>query len=487
MPQRGSESHGSEKYRPEMNRPETDGIADGLLCPRSIDAPLHAQGILPVAEQESFDRHLGECSICRSALEEANEVFAELRRVSPTISGRDLLPDVLARIAAAEKNNAKNNAKDEATTKANLVERPRRRVRISLAAAALLLAGLLFASGRLLRRLDEAPPGPEGALERALAWLEHAQEPAGGWSAVRWGGQARFDVGLTGLGVLALLSADRSPPAAAWKAVEAILAAQEPDGCFGPEFSGTLYNHGIATVALLRALGSPVEDQTARERLHGSIDRAIDRAIAFTRATQSPPGGWGYLGGEPGMATTAATFWPLQSLLLARASGRKGLDEAIAGGFAHLKRVSDAEGRIGYRRPGEFPNGSEALTSMGAICVLQGGSDAEFGREGKARLLDGVVRDGFGREKAGGEGGTLYGDFLRTQAIEAHPGPAGLSGRHGPQKQGPQKHWPQKLLASAQVQSGPEAGSWEPSDKWSAAGGRVYSTALAALILRSKS
>ncbi len=434
--------------------PELDPLRDGVHCPRSIDAPLHSQGILPGAEQESFERHLAECSICRSAVEEASDVIAELRRASPAETRRDLLPGLLTRIDA------------EAKGEAGL-----RRRRFSIAAAALLLVGLLFGSRWLPRRLDDPPVGPERAFDRALAWLEHAQEPAGGWSAERWGGQARFDVGLSGLGVLALLSTDRSPPAAAWRAVNALLAAQELDGRFGPEFSGTLYNHGIATVALLRVLDARVDDEASRERIRGAIDRALE----FTKVAQSPAGGWGYLGGEPGEATTAATFWPLQSLLLARGSGWRGLDEAIAGGFAHLKRVSDSQGRFGYRRPGEFPNGSEALASMGAICVLRGGSDREFGREGKARLLDGILRDGFTARPDGR--GTFYGDFLRTQALEGHAVLGGSSGRHSPQE----------LLASGQVRSGPEAGSWEPSDRWSAAGGRVYSTALAALILRTKS
>jgi hypothetical protein len=39
------------------------------------------------------------------------------------------------------------------------------------------------------------------------------------------------------------------------------------------------------------------------------------------------------------------------------------------------------------------------------------------------------------------------------------------------------------LLVSEQVQQGEHAGSWEPRDMWSGYGGRVYSTALAALCL----
>ena len=39
------------------------------------------------------------------------------------------------------------------------------------------------------------------------------------------------------------------------------------------------------------------------------------------------------------------------------------------------------------------------------------------------------------------------------------------------------------LLVAEQVQAGPAAGSWEPRDAWGPYGGRVYSTAVAALSL----
>ena len=40
-------------------------------------------------------------------------------------------------------------------------------------------------------------------------------------------------------------------------------------------------------------------------------------------------------------------------------------------------------------------------------------------------------------------------------------------------------------LVASQVREGPERGSWEPQDRWAATGGRVYATALGALILQA--
>ncbi|GAH78662.1 unnamed protein product, partial [marine sediment metagenome] len=40
-------------------------------------------------------------------------------------------------------------------------------------------------------------------------------------------------------------------------------------------------------------------------------------------------------------------------------------------------------------------------------------------------------------------------------------------------------------LLERQVKTGPHSGSWEPSDRWGRAGGRVYATAMAALSLQA--
>ena len=41
-----------------------------------------------------------------------------------------------------------------------------------------------------------------------------------------------------------------------------------------------------------------------------------------------------------------------------------------------------------------------------------------------------------------------------------------------------------QALLSKQSQHGEDLGSWSPDDRWSAVGGRLYSTAMASLALR---
>ena len=42
-----------------------------------------------------------------------------------------------------------------------------------------------------------------------------------------------------------------------------------------------------------------------------------------------------------------------------------------------------------------------------------------------------------------------------------------------------------EMIVESQVKAGPHSGSFEPLDRWSATGGRVYSTAMAALSLQA--
>jgi hypothetical protein len=244
------------------------------------------------------------------------------------------------------------------------------------------------------------------------------------------------------------------------RAVAFLKHQQSRDGRFGPLFPGALYNHAIATVAMLEAL--------AREG-DGSLRQPIDRALRFLCRSQMPSGGWGYLGCASEPANTAMTCWPLQGLILARGLGFGGLDAAIRGGLRHLARVCDEDGRPGYRRAGDFLHGPEALASMAAFCLLLAKDRTVIPSSARSRLLDQIERS-----CAVASGRNFYRDFFLLSAADAHsPG-----GRRGVRREAVEH------LAAEQVSNGPNRGSWDPTDLWSATGGRVYSTALATLMLQ---
>jgi hypothetical protein len=159
-------------------------------------------------------------------------------------------------------------------------------------------------------------------------------------------------------------------------------------------------------------------------------------------------------------------------LLLARALGWEGLDAPIAAGFSHLLRACDEAGRIGYRRSGDFPYGPDGLSSMGALCVLLDHDRVVFPDALRRRLVDRVLRAQVPESPARRD---LYREFFLSSALHVlPPGHAGRSREDLP-----------RLLAAEQVRVGPHRGTWEAIGPWAAAGGRLCSTALAALILES--
>ena len=438
------------------------GTPEGPSCPRRVDATAYLQGELTAEARGAFARHLLDCSPCQEEVRETRDLLERLWAAPRDGGSVDLAPRVLARARALEAGAA------------------HRRTRLlawaAVAAAAAFLA--LLGWREIGSRKDHRPAaviverdlslGPvEGAVSRALDWLAATQEPSGRWSASRWGGHSQYDVGVTGMAALAFLINERGGAeglprvlaAAPDRAVRFLLREQAPGGRFGPEFPRTLYNHGIATVALLEALA-----RSGDVGLRGPIERAL-RYIERARA---PEGGWGY--SDDGRPNTALTCWPLQALLLARAQGFGGLDEPIRGGFEHLARVSDGAGRLGYQRRGDSPpGGPDTLSAMGAYCAAFAGDSLPA--EVRGRLLDGVVREG----ASGNLGRDLYHDYFLSSLLAALPGHRG--GR-----------WPEGAslqIAGRQVQEGSERGSWAPQDPWGAAGGRIYSTAAAALILQA--
>lgn len=358
-----------------------------------------------------------------------------LRAVRPESLGRDLSQDILLRI------------------------RRRRRVRAwsvafsgAAAAAACLALALLWRSP-----VVEEPP----QLARAMDWLLSAQEPDGRWDAERWGGQAQYTVGLTGLATLALvgdgthLKGRRAE--AASRAVRYLCSQQGPSGRIGPRSGGLLYNHGIATVALLEFYGATGDT---------AVKGVLDGAIGYTIRSQGEAGGWGY-GLDPGEPpNTAVTAWQVYSLLLAGSQGWEDARLPAGRGLAWLRSMMSPDGTVGYRSPGEHPYGTDALAAMAGFLLLAPGQPRDAAL---ARLAELIVRSA----AAPREGLDYYRDYFLSYAVYAASAGEEAGRLYGELR---------KCLEGLQTPSG----SWEPADRWSLAGGRIYSTALAALSLQAE-
>ena len=421
-------------------------------CNYNKDVLAYLQNELSPDEARQFKEHLDACSDCQRVLADYQRLLVRLRRVSPeSIRGRGNLAE-----RVLEEVNRRS------------IRQPRYLLRTIAAAAAVLV--ILGIGWWVIYHHSPAttlyPTGTDETISKALDWLARNQDESGAWPVEKWGGQKQYEVALTGLSVMALAGSEsddtRKYLTNIRKGIKFIINQQSVDGQFGPRFSGTLYNHGIATACLLEVYALFKDKE---------LKPPIREALRYLESTQTPNGGWGYLlASEP--PNSAVSFWALQSLLLAKGLGfagserneSKGLDRSLERGFQWLVNISDESGRLGYRTIGEFPYGEETLSAMAVFCYTYGGARYLAEKEKYQNLLKGLS------QKAALNNQTDYYRFYFMAYLE-HPDLA---------------EWHKRLainLVKSQSRETALAGSWEVCDQWGKVGGRVYTTALAVLTL----
>ena len=330
------------------------------------------------------------------------------------------------------------------------------------------------------------------ALDRALAWLVAHQDEDGRWDADEFmkrdpladaregAGQPAHDVGVTGLAVLALLGGGHSIDSGLYsdsvaRAVTWLCTQQsESTGLIGAKIGIAFhYGHAIATMALSEAY-----DISGSPGLRVSAQSGLD----YTTLARNRRGVWRYEEPPVGDNDTSVTGW----MVLALTTGlRAGLDidhDSLANARRWLDEITDAStGRVGYsaigepssRTPGindEHPRESgEAMTALGLHCRYLMGQVPSTNKimEKHAALLKRKLpewsKDGLSVD--------LYYWFHATYAMHYMGGPSAEA-------------W-QEALLPAILHSQRGDGSWDPNGAWGHAGGRVYSTALMALMLEA--
>jgi hypothetical protein len=319
-------------------------------------------------------------------------------------------------------------------------------------------------------------PQAEAAVQAALRWLAANQSPNGRWEAQRFGaGQerhvlghdrrgagAKADTAMTGLALLAFLGAGHTHQQGDYtpnvrRGIDYLVGVQGRDGNLGgqAELFAFMYCHGMAALALSEAYA-----MTGDERLKAPVTAAV----RFTLAAQHPTtGGWRYQPREQG--DTSQLGWQLMALKSAELAGIAMPDEARDGAVGFLKSVGSGRfgGRASYR-PGE--RASRPMTAEALVC----------------RQFLGMARDNPAADEAGDY---LLEELPSADRINLYYWYYGTLGMY--QLQG--RHWElwnealQDTLLRRQITSGDLAGSWDPDCVWGGYGGRVYSTAMAALCL----
>jgi hypothetical protein len=300
----------------------------------------------------------------------------------------------------------------------------------------------------------------ERAVRAALEWLSRNQHADGHWSSRDHGGEVDADGAMTGLALLAFLGAghthrDEGPyRATVDRAIAWLLARQAPDGDLrgGSPRSDTMYGQTIATVALCEAYA-----MTRDASLAGPVRQALAFVIAKADAAQR---------GETKVQDTAVIGWLVMTVESARRAGFDPPMQIVDGARRWLDQISapPSGGRYAYRR-GERPSPAMTAEAM-FVQQLLGRSAAEARMVASAEF----VAESLPRWSSDAPTHHWY---YATLALFQHQGE-------------PWERWNAALteaLLEHQRTDGELAGSWDPQDRWSRAGGRVYQTAVCALSL----
>jgi hypothetical protein len=310
----------------------------------------------------------------------------------------------------------------------------------------------------------------EQAVEEALVWLAKAQSDDGRWDVdgfktlSRCGGggdRSDDDVALTGLCLLSYLGAGYTHvkgehKESVRKALNWLVDGQKEDGNLQRE--GQLYGQAMATAALCESYS-----MTGDQRLADPIKKAVD----FILKAQNPEAGWRY---EPRKESdTSVTGWQVLALKSAMIAGFKIPPQHFQWVEKWLDSVrgGNEEGLYAYM-PGQA--GTPTMTAEGWFCQLMMQENTRMRGQGEtipylmARLPVWSPKD---------HTVNLYFWYYTTLSLHMSGAPEFVT-------------WNKALvqaLLTGQVMKGAAKGSWDPVCVLGERGGRVYTTATAALCL----
>ncbi|MHC4342254.1 MAG: prenyltransferase/squalene oxidase repeat-containing protein [Planctomycetota bacterium] len=340
----------------------------------------------------------------------------------------------------------------------------------------------------------------EDAVELGLKWLADHQdvEEDGRWDCDDFmkhdpaddrcdgPGGALYDVGVTGLSILAFLGAGYTDRGSAREnkyaknvrqGLRFLMTSQDDEGCFGSRSSQHfMYNTAIATLAMSEAYWmtrNPRYKKPAQEGLN------------FIARARNPYLAWRY---EPrgGENDSSVTGWMVMALKSGKFGGLDIDPDAFEGARQWIEKMTDPEfGQCGYNMPGggcarpeglqdKFPpEKSQSMTAVGMLTRIFLGEDprtSEMIRKGADLCLERIPT-------WNPDDGSIdmyywyYGTLAMFQVAGTYWKKWNVSMKEAIVKSQHPKG------------SGSRTGSWDPIGPWGGDGGRVYSTACLVMCL----
>lgn len=332
------------------------------------------------------------------------------------------------------------------------------------------------------------------AVEQGLEWLKRHQSQDGAWDCDGYFGNcdsklgarcegkgvAMYDVGVSGLALLAFLGAGNDHRSGPYKDTVAkglkwMKNQQDVDGCFGSR-GGThfSYNHAIAALAMAEAYGMSKS---------GIWKSSAQNGINFVMQMQNPYKAWRY-GVRPGDNDSSVTGWMVMALKSAKMAGLDMSDTSLQWAHDFIKEITDEEtGRTGYMKRGERPvraegrldqfpaEESESLTAVGVLTRIFCDEDPKTSPMIKAGAELMLKHLPVWEPKSGKV--DMYYWYYASLAMYQIGGNEWTA-------------WNSKMqsaVVESQRMDGCQKGSWDTVDPWGEDGGRVYSTAVMTLCL----
>jgi hypothetical protein len=351
------------------------------------------------------------------------------------------------------------------------------------------------------------------AVQDALKWLRDHQSQSGFWDADEFmyndvypdkpqsdgHGNPVVDVGLTGLALLAFLGNNQTMDKGKYKnvvksGVNWLKDQQGEDGLFGEEVGNpTLYNQSVATMALGEAYYFSKQSPL--------LKRPMKKAIQVLIKAQNPYNAWRYSLEPNNDNDSSITGWMVFALKTAKESNMNIDKGAFDGAENWFKTMTDTNtGRTGYAW-GDGGGGVGSLPSRPAKYMDKFPASKSESLTAVALLSRIFMTDS--KEVTKWTEHPQY-DMLKKQAELISSKPPKWDENDGSidmyywyygtfaMKQWGGKLWEdwrksiEKALIPTQRKEDKEDnyyGSWDPAGPWGEEGGRVYSTAICALML----
>jgi len=333
--------------------------------------------------------------------------------------------------------------------------------------------------------LDQAKD-TAAAVAAGLKYLASRQQKDGGWlvSGEEEGGANTNDWGRCGVSALACLAFlgdghawaadDKAPYAGAVKKGINFLTVNQDEktGRFGPDqmpggiVPHYMYNQGMATAALAEAYA-----MTGDPYLRAAAQKGVNHILT----AQQQSGGWDYYDAPSTRADTSVTAWQMMALYSAQQAGLVVPGTAFEKGLGFLDAMTDKESfRVGYDKVWAqsergVGNGSTAIALMLQLYLGRSPSSVTVRRQVRILLAESLPEydpKWSAEQKAAKL--DYYNNYHATMAFNR------LGGKDW-------ETWNKVMVKTLKAAQEPN-GCW-PLDKWTKAGGKIYSTAMATLTL----